>query len=192
MNYATVNWTTGDYITEAKMDTMVANDRAEDAHEAGIWMANSSKIQFRNASSTLDAAIWEDTSNILRIQQGSAGMRGLDVCLASQVRGNVFQGANICQFPPAPRACTLKEIFVRVAADGVAPSAGDMIFDINKNGTSVWASTQANRLKLLSGQSQGSQTSFDTTTVAKYDNFSADCDQTEANAQNLLFVIIAT
>lgn len=31
-NYVSVVWTAGDFITEAKLDSMVANDQAEDAH----------------------------------------------------------------------------------------------------------------------------------------------------------------
>src|SRR3990167_2703207 len=31
-NYVSVTWTSGDIITEAKLDNMVSNDQAEDAH----------------------------------------------------------------------------------------------------------------------------------------------------------------
>lgn len=36
--YASVTWTAGDVITEAKLDSMVANDRAYDAHSDGILL----------------------------------------------------------------------------------------------------------------------------------------------------------
>ncbi len=36
VTYTTVTWTAGDVITEAKMDNMVANDRAVDAMVNGV------------------------------------------------------------------------------------------------------------------------------------------------------------
>jgi hypothetical protein len=189
-NYATVTWTGGDTITEAKLDNMVANDRAEDAHESGVYFLNSTgKVKFRNASSVLDAEIYEDSNNILQFVRGAGGYAGLDINLATQLRGSIASGANKAQFPPATRAFTINEVLVQVAADGTQ-AAGDMTFDINKGGTSIWAATQANRLKLLAASARGTQTSFDTTAVAKYDNFSLDVDTTDTTALNLLFVII--
>ena len=37
--YTTITWTGGDFLTEAKMDSMVANDRAVDAMFQGIEFA---------------------------------------------------------------------------------------------------------------------------------------------------------
>jgi len=187
-NYATVTWTGGDTITEAKLDNMVANDRAEDAHESGVYFLNSTgKAQFRNASGVLDAQIYEDSNNVLQFVRGAGGFAGLDINLATQLRGNIAVGTNKAQFPPATRAFTIQEALVQVAADGVQ-AAGDVTFDINKGGTSIWAATQANRLKLLSASARGTQTS--TTAVAKYDNFSLDVDVTDTTVKNLLFVLI--
>lgn len=189
-NYVAVTWTGGDTITEAKLDNMVSNDRAEDAHESGLYMLNSTgKLQFRNASSALDAQIYEDSNNVLQFVRGAGGFAGLDINLATQLRGNIAAGANKAQFPPATRAFTINEVLAQVAADGTVPS-GDMTFDVNKGGTSIWASTQANRVKILASASRGTQTSFDTTTVAKYDNFSLDVDVTDTAAKHIHFVII--
>lgn len=189
-NYVDVTWTGGDIITEAKLDNMVSNDRAEDAHESGVYMLNTSgKIQFRNAASALDAQIYEDSNNVLQFVRGSGGFAGLDINLATQIRGNIGSGSNKAQFPPATRAFTIEEVLVQVAADGTQ-AGGTMTFDINKNGTSIWNSTQANRVQLAASSARGTQTSFDTTAVAKYDNFSLDVDTTDATAKNLLFVII--
>lgn len=41
--YTTVTWTSGDTITEAKMDNMVANDQAYDSHAAQGLLLNNSK-----------------------------------------------------------------------------------------------------------------------------------------------------
>ena len=189
-NYAEVTWTGGDIITEAKLDNMVSNDRAEDAHESGVYLLNSSgKIQFRNASSAVEAQIYEDSNNVLQFVRGAGGFAGLDINLATQIRGNIASGANKAQFPPATRAFTINEVLVQVAGDGTQ-AAGELTFDINKNGTSIWNTTQANRLKLAASTIRGTQTSFDTTSVSKYDNFSLDVDVTDTTVKNLLFVII--
>ncbi len=57
------------------------------------------------------------------------------------------------------------------------PTGADLIFDINLNGTSIWASTQANRVKIVATATTGTQTSFDTTTFAAGDQFTIDIDQ---------------
>jgi hypothetical protein len=191
-NYIDVTWTGGDIITEAKMDNMVANDRAENAHEGGIYMLNSSgKIQFRNASGILDSQIYEDSANVLQFVQGSGGFAGLDIALATQIRGNISAGANKAQFPPATRAFTIEETLVQVAGDGTQ-AGGQMTFDINKNGTSIWNANQANRMTLAASTPRGTKTVFDTIVVDKYDNFGLDVDVTDATAKNLLFVIIGS
>jgi len=190
-NYTDVTWTGGDTITEAKLDNMVSNDRAEDAHESGIYLINSTGyLQFRNSSAVLDAKIYEDSNNVLQFVRGAGGFAGLDINLATQIRGGLPSGANRAQFPPATRAFTIAEVVAQVAADGVNPDTVDMVFDINKGGTSIWASTQANRLKILQDAARGTQTNFDTTAVAKYDNFSLDVDITDSAAKNIHFVII--
>ncbi len=189
-NYIAVSWTGGDTITEAKLDNMVSNDRAEDAHESGLYMVNSTgKVQFRNASAVLDAQIYEDSNNVLQFVRGAGGFAGLDINLATQIRGAIASGANKAQFPPATRAFTINELLVQVASDGVQ-AAGGMVFDVNKDGTSIWAATQANRLQLAASQPKGTQTSFDTVTVAKYANFALDVDTTDTTVRNLHFVII--
>lgn len=57
------------------------------------------------------------------------------------------------------------------------PTGAALIFDINKNGTSIWNSTQANRIQIAAGANYGTQTSFDTTTLAEGDILSIDVDQ---------------
>lgn len=189
-NYVAVTWTGGDTITEAKLDNMVANDRAEDAHESGVYLLNSTgKLKFKNASNANDAEIYEDSNNILQFVQGSGGFAGLDINLAAQIIGAITSGTNKLQFPPATRAFTITKTLVQVAANGTQ-AAGAMVFDINKNGTSIWNATQANRMQLAASSARGTQTSFDTTSVSLYDNFSLDVDTTDSTARNLLFVII--
>lgn len=188
-NYVTVTWTGGDIITEAKLDNMVSNDRAEDAHETGLYMVNSTgKVQFRDVSAVLDAQLYEDSNNVLQIIRGSGGYAGLDIVLAAQIRGAISAGVNKVQFPFASRAFTITETVVQVAQDGVQ-AAGEMTFDVNKNGSTIWA-TQANRMKLSISSPRGTKTTFDTTAVAKYDNFSLDVDVSDTTVRNLIFAII--
>lgn len=189
-NYIAVTWTGGDIITEAKMDNMVSNDRSENAHESGLYMLNATgKLFFKNSSGVNDANIYEDSNNVLQFVKGAGGFAGLDIALATQIRGNIASGTNKAQFPPATRDFTITETLVQVAGDGTQAAATQMIFDINKNGSTIW-STQANRLKLNTSSARGTQTTFDTTDVSKYDNFGLDIDQTDSTARNLLFVIL--
>lgn len=57
-----------------------------------------------------------------------------------------------------------------------APVGADLIFDININGTTIW-STQANRVKCADGVTSGTQTSFNTTSIADGDVLTLDIDQ---------------
>lgn len=58
-----------------------------------------------------------------------------------------------------------------------APVGANLIFDINKNGTSIWNSTQANRVKVTAGANEDTdQTNFDTTTFSASDYFTIDID----------------
>ncbi|AMV24177.1 hypothetical protein VT84_07255 [Gemmata sp. SH-PL17] len=50
------------------------------------------------------------------------------------------------------------------------------MFDINVNGATIW-STQANRLKIAAGATSGTQSTFNTTTVAEGDLLTIDVDQ---------------
>lgn len=57
------------------------------------------------------------------------------------------------------------------------PTGADLIFDINKNETSIWANTQGNRLRIASGATTGSKTVFETTLLNKNDTLTVDIDQ---------------
>lgn len=57
------------------------------------------------------------------------------------------------------------------------PTGSAFICDINKNGTSIWASTQANRIQIAAAATSGIQTSFDTTLFNPGDILSIDIDQ---------------
>jgi hypothetical protein len=69
---------------------------------------------------------------------------------------------------------TITKAYARVKT---APTGANLIIDINKNGTSIWNTNQANRLTIDAGDSEGTQTSFDTTTLADEDYLTIDIDQ---------------
>jgi hypothetical protein len=60
-----------------------------------------------------------------------------------------------------------------------SPTGAAVLVDININGTSIWASTQANRLTVADGAptKKGNQTAFDTVAFVAGDVISMDIDQ---------------
>lgn len=71
-NYIDVTWTGGDTITEAKMDNMVSNDRAEDAHAAGVHLNNNASIKGTDSGSTLYNLIKMNSADEIEI--GESGV----------------------------------------------------------------------------------------------------------------------
>lgn len=73
--------------------------------------------------------------------------------------------------------CTKSLTITKVYAVAVSPPSGaSLLFDINKNGTTIWQ-TQSNRLAIASGQYFGNQIYFDTTSLEENDVLSIDIDQ---------------
>jgi hypothetical protein len=72
-----------------------------------------------------------------------------------------------------PYSCTIIKAY---AYARTAPSGAALIFDINKNGTTIWT-TQGNRLQIAANQNSGTQTSFDVTSLAEGDRLDWDIDQ---------------
>ncbi|OQC55682.1 MAG: hypothetical protein BWX54_01821 [Verrucomicrobia bacterium ADurb.Bin018] len=69
---------------------------------------------------------------------------------------------------------TIKRVDAHVVT---APTGASIICDINIGGTSIWNSTQANRVTIAATEKAGTQTSFDTTTVSDGDVITMDIDQ---------------
>lgn len=82
----------------------------------------------------------------------------------------VSKTAQLC----VPVDTTITKAFINAK---IAPSGDSLILDINKNGTSIWATTQANRLQLPASGVASTQTSFDTTTLSASDVLTIDIDQ---------------
>lgn len=175
--YTDITWTAGDIITEAKLDNMTANDRAVDAMYQGVEMTEraspstpgSNKLHLyakdKSGISTLYAI--NDAGTDYELSEGRPSFMfsvpGLFIVDTSQTPLTIVH-----------RTLTIVKAYAVVKT---APTGADLIIDINKNGTSIWASTPANRLTIADGETTGTQTSFDTTTLAESDTLSLDIDQ---------------
>lgn len=90
------------------------------------------------------------------------------------VVGTLTTGTSLAPLLITPFALIIKKAFARVKT---APTGASLIVDVNKNGTSIWATNQANRLTVAAGAQSGTQTLFDTTSLAEGDYLSLDVDQ---------------
>lgn len=87
---------------------------------------------------------------------------------------NATTGTNKTNKLIVTQAMTITKVFI---AANTAPTGAALICDINKNSTSIWASTQANRIQLASGSAYNTQSSFDTTALVEGDILTIDIDQ---------------
>jgi hypothetical protein len=72
---------------------------------------------------------------------------------------------------------TASETIQKISADlKTAPTGQSVVFDVNKNGSTIW-STQVNRLSVSAGATVGNQTTFNTTAMADGDLLTVDVDQ---------------
>lgn len=117
---------------------------------------STSKLQFSN-----DGTTYKDF--------GSGG-----VTPTFTVVGTLSVNTSVGPLLIAPFALTITKAFAR---SKTAPTGAAIIVDINKNGTSIWNTNQANRLQIAAAANSGSQTSFDTTSLAEGDYLSLDIDQ---------------
>jgi hypothetical protein len=83
-------------------------------------------------------------------------------------------GANKTNEIVIPRNSTITKVLARCKT---APTNAALIFDINKNGTSIWDTTQANRIQIAANAVSGTQTSFDTVSLDEGDILTIDIDQ---------------
>jgi hypothetical protein len=90
------------------------------------------------------------------------------------VVGSLVTGTSLTPVVIAVASQTITKAYAYVKT---APVGASILIDINKNGTSLWATNQANRLAIASGANSGTQTSFDTTTLADGDILTFDIDQ---------------
>ncbi len=175
--YTDVVWTAGDIITEAKMDNMVANDRAVDAMEQGVQFLErsnpttpaSNKIHLfaKDKSGIPSLYCINDAGTVYELSENTP-------TFTFPIAGTLTTGTSLTNALIAMKALTITKVY---AYSKTGPVGADLIIDINKNGTSIWNSTQANRVKIIDGATSGNQTSFDTTALAEGDVLTPDIDQ---------------
>lgn len=177
--YVAVTWTAGDTITEAKMDNMVANDRAVDSMAQGIELIERADPSTPGANKVHVYA--KDKSGVPAIY--AINDAGTVYELGETTPIFIFPYQSICAVGTnvagpliVPKALTITKAYLYIVTVNTGAS---LIVDINLNGTSIWNTTQANRLTLAAGDADGktTQTSFDTTALAEGDILTMDIDQ---------------
>lgn len=111
-------------------------------------------------------------SDVLNVS-GLTGIPSVYVTAVFSIAGAVTTGTNKAPSIVMPRSGTIVKAY---AYARTAPVGADLIFDVNKNGTTIW-STQANRVKVADGANSGTQTSFDVTSLVEGDRLDLDIDQ---------------
>ena len=174
--YIAVTWTAGDTITEAKFDNMVANDRAVDAMMNGIEFieraspstpaANKIHLYVKDKSGIPTIYAINDAGTDYELSEGRP-------TFLFTITGTLVIGASLTPIIPIHRPLTLVRYFIVAKT---VPTSADLIVDINKHKTTIWA-TQTNRLKIVDGATSGNQSSFNTTTIAIDDSLTLDVDQ---------------
>ncbi len=132
ITYASVTWTTGDIITEVKLDNMVANDQAYDAHAAqGVLLNNNVGYYQKDSGSTNRLVANVDGSNILQlgdINLSGAAINGVSVIRASWTPTvanlTVGNGTLVARYSRIDKSvtCHIKFILGSTSAIGSAPS----------------------------------------------------------------------
>ncbi len=134
------------------------------------------RIQLKSIKTSGSITINSDANTITIGGSGGSGSTSQTIS-ATFVLGAgtpITTGNNKTNILYVPKSGTITKV---LAYAKTAPTGADAIFDINKNGTSIWNSTQANRIKITAGNNSGSQTSFDTTALAAEDILTVDIDQ---------------
>jgi hypothetical protein len=175
--YTSVVWTAGDVITEAKLDNMVANDRAVDAMSNGVMFTEranpstpaSNKVHLfaKDKAGVPTLYCINDSGTIYELSEARP-------TFVFTYPGPLVVGTSMTPIIPVHRTLTIIKAYGVVKT---APAGASILVDINKNGASIWASTPANRLTIAAGQASGRSQSFDTTTLTDEDSLTLDIDQ---------------
>lgn len=184
VTFVNVVWTAGDIITEAKLDNMTANDRAVDAMNNGVQFderaspstpaGNKIHLYAKDKAGVSTLYAINDAGTDYEISEGRPSF-------PFTVPGSLFIDTSVTPLAIIHRTLTIIKAYaaVKVAPAGVVgtPITGkSLVIDLNKNGTSIWASDQADRLSIADGATSGTQTSFGTTALAEGDTISMDID----------------
>lgn len=174
VTYTSVTWTTGDTITEAKLDSMVANDRAVDAMYNGVELtersdpstpaSNKVHVYAKDKSGVSTIYAINDSGTVYELSEGRP-------TFMASVPGTLSTGTSQTPIITAHRSLTIVKAF---AAVKTAPTGATLIIDINKNGSTIMTGT---KLQITATNTTGSQTTFSTTTLTDEDIITVDIDQ---------------
>lgn len=172
-------------MATASVTNTFTNGTTADATEVNtnfndlVTFVNGSVLHL-DGSKTMSGNVVMGSNRITGLANGTA-----DTDAATRVQGDVFlipfqiSGDQVVGTDKIgrfylPFAVTFVEVFVRVIT---APTGADLQLDINKNGTTLWGVTQANRPIITAAGTTDSVTTFDTTTGADGDYLTVDVDQ---------------
>lgn len=175
--YTSVVWTAGDVITEAKLDNMVANDRAVDAMYQGVQMSERAKPDTPPSNTLhLYAKDRDGVSCLYFIDDAGTEhqIRAKTPIFTFPIAGSLIVGSSLTSALIITETLEITKVY---GYTKTAPVGANIIVDVNKNGASIWGSTPANRLTISDGNQSGSQTSFDIVTLAEGDVLTIDVDQ---------------
>ncbi len=162
--------TTSKWIAETKTDTNT--DNLNDLTDTNLTTPAEGDILKYNSASE-----WENQKDE-KIVGVTIGSKGVDLDLTSSFPISIPYSGSITKV---------------IATVNTAPTGADLIVDVNINGTSIWNTTQANRVTITDGNTTGNQTSFDTTSISENDVITMDIDQigsTTAGQDLTVLVII--
>jgi hypothetical protein len=103
------------------------------------------------------------------------------------ITGTLTTGTSVTNAHVVIGAQTVTKAYAYVKT---APTAADLIIDINLNGTSIWATTQANRLTISAAGTEATQSSFDTTALSDEDVLTVDIDQVGSSVSGADLTIV--
>ena len=156
---------------------MTANDRAVDAMNNGVEMTERSSPSTPAANKIHLYA--KDKSGVSTLYAINDDGTDYELSEGKPIFTFTLQDTIPVQASATPqlivhRSLTIVKAYVAIKT---GPTGADLIIDINKNGTSIWNSTPANRLKIVAGATSGNEISFDTTALIEGDILTIDIDQ---------------
>lgn len=174
-------YTTGNTITAAENEaneTTIYNEFNGNIDNANIKSSAAiveSKIAFNTASGHS-----HDGTDSKAIPKG----------FVFTLTGTLATGTSLAPALIATGGLTIAKVY---AYCKTAPTGASVIIDINKNGTSIWNSNQANRVAITAGlTTPATQTSFDTTALVENDLLTIDVDQIGSTEPGADLTVIIT
>lgn len=120
--YTSVNWTSGDVLTEAKLDNMVANDQAYDSHASqGVLVNNNKSLASKDAGGTSVNVARVNTSDYLEV--GDENIDGLRLLSGLEAPQGFLLNGKI-----APSVASSNLTVAIKTLDGSDPSALNPVF----------------------------------------------------------------